>query len=980
MASTPGATYRLQFHQGFTFREAQDLVPYLETLGVTDLYASPFLKARAGSGHGYDITDHNQLNPELGGWEDFIGLSGALATRGMGMVLDFVPNHMGVAQADNAWWLDVLEWGRASRFADYFDIDWEPLKPELRGKVLVPFLGDQYGAILEAGQLRLGFDSAEGSFSIWYWEHRFPVTPPTYVPILQPARARLMDTDTARDDSVVELDLILAGFRDLRRSARSTRGRGLRINKAATLKQRLARLVDTDPAVRDAIEHSVAAFNPEPGNPRLFDPLHKLLEQQNYRLAYWRVAASEINYRRFFQINDLAGIRVEVPEVFDAAHRLVLRLVGEGRLRGIRIDHIDGLFDPDGYLRRLQARAAEALGVSERPGGELPLYVVVEKILAAHERLREDWPIAGTTGYDVLNQLGGLFVEASAEHALERIYSRFIGGNLGFEEVVLSSKKRVMDQELAGELEVLANELNRLTETYRTVRDYTWLDIRQALRETVMYFPVYRTYVDRNGATTEDRRDLDWAITRARKNTSLPDTGIFDYLHGILTTDLARRRGMTANARREIIRLAQKFQQYTGPVMAKGMEDTAFYRYHRLISLNEVGGEPERFATTVPAFHKANQERAQNWPHAMICTATHDTKRGEDVRTRISVLSEMPLEWGRRVRRWASLNKRRRGEVDGAPVPAPNDEYLLYQTLVGAWPIDLTELGPEAADPMDSFRARITEYMLKAVREAKVRSSWTNQNTDYEEGLTTFIARILDVRRAGPFLSDIHAFCQQIAPAAVVNSLVQTALKLTIPGVPDIYQGTELWDQNLVDPDNRRPVDFRHRTHLLQRLQAQFAAGPATATVARGLLDHWHDGMVKLFVVWRLLGLRRQFPDLFRDGDYAACRTDGTWEDRVVAFTRRRDDARLLVIAPRLVQPLLEDGTPWPLGTAWDTTTVALADADSPTVWRNVLTDQTVTLTPDGEGAATLALATALADFPLAVLVPAAMTEKRKPT
>ena len=659
----PCATYRLQFSRDFTFRDAERLVPYLHALGVSHIYASPYLKARSGSSHGYDITDYNALNPEIGDAADFDAMVAALARHGMGQILDIVPNHMGIGRADNTWWLDVLEWGRASPYADYFDIGWNAPNPNLSGKLLLPFLGDHYGAVLEAAEMVPAFDAQEGSFSVWYHEHRFPLAPQTYTAILAAAGG-------GGDEKLASL---AAAFRQFRPASAGKRTQAAMRARAGDLKQELARVVAAEPRLRSAIDRALHHLGGVSGDPASFVPLHRLLERQHYRLAYWRVAADEINYRRFFDINELAGVRMERAEVFETAHRLVLHLFAEGKIDGLRIDHIDGLFDPLQYCMRLQRRLSEARGNDERP------YLVVEKILAQHESLRSDWPIDGETGYRALNLINGLFVEGRAERAIDRAYGRFVGRHPDFDTVLYECKKQVMDTMLAGELQVLAVALDAISEANWRTREFTLAGLRAAIREVVACFPVYRTYVTERGASAEDRRDIDWAVALARRRSQDRETTIFDFIHGALTTDIARKRARTFN-RRAVISFAMKFQQFTGPVTAKAMEDTAFYRYTRLLSLNEVGGDPRRFGTTVTAFHHLNQERARLTPHTMVATATHDTKRGEDVRARINGLTEFPAEWGRRLRRWSMLNKSAKSELEGAPAPSADDEYLLYQT------------------------------------------------------------------------------------------------------------------------------------------------------------------------------------------------------------------------------------------------------------------------------------------------------------
>lgn len=956
--AVPRATYRLQFHGDFRFAEAHGIVDYLDKLGVSHLYASPYLKARAGSAHGYDIVDHNALNPEVSDEAAFAALCDALAARSMGQVLDFVPNHMGVGRDDNAWWLDVLEWGRESPHAEAFDIDWRPAKAELQGKVLLPVLGDHYGRVLEAGELHLAFDGTEGSFSVWYYEHRFPVSPGHYPRILDAAVRALAADGAGAAEAVAEIEPIVEGLRTLRRPARSTRRRAERRREAGALKQRLAAAVARRGALARHLEAVVAHLNGNPGQAGSFAALHRLLEAQFYRLAFWRVAAEEINYRRFFQINDLAGVRVEVPAVFDAIHRLVLRLIAEGRIHGLRIDHIDGLFDPRQYLERLQARARTAAGLPD----DQPFYVVVEKILAAHEHLRDDWPVAGTTGYDFLNRVNGLFVDAGGERQLSRTYRRFTGADSGFEDIAYRARLQVMDLELASELRVLANEFNRLAEMSWLTRDHTLVGLRQALREVVAGFPVYRTYVDGRGAAPEDRRDIDWALSQARRRSRRADKSVFDFIHGVLSTDLASgRRG--PYRRNEVRRLAMKFQQYTGPVTAKGVEDTAFYRFNRLLSLNEVGGEPARFGTTVAAFHHDMQERSRRWPHAMLASTTHDTKRGEDARARIDVLSELAGPWERRVRRWRTLNRRRKVEIDGIPAPAANDEYLLYQALLGAWPAEFHGEGRIAADALDAFGGRIVAYTTKAVREAKEQSSWIDPDEAYEAALATFVERLLDGRRRNPFLDDFRAFHGRVAELGVVNGLAQTVLKLTAPGVPDLYQGSELWDFSLVDPDNRRPVDFAHRRRLLDALPESLGDDALTA-----LLNAWPDGRIKLFVVSRLLAARREHPALFRDGGYEAVATVGEKADHLVAFLRRDAGAVLLVAVPRLAARLTDSGRPFPLGSAaWGDTALALPEGIEAASWVDLFTGARLTPTAGEKGGGRLAAAALLSACPVAV-------------
>ncbi|HWB49858.1 MAG TPA: malto-oligosyltrehalose synthase [Stellaceae bacterium] len=875
----PRATYRLQFHRGFTFRDALALVPYLAALGVSHVYASPLTEARPGSTHGYDIVNHQRLNPEIGTEDEFRALARALRDHGMGLVLDIVPNHMGVG-ADNAWWVDVLEWGEASPYARYFDINWEDGRPDLRGRVLLPVLGDQYGAILEAGEIELRFDTAAGSFSFWYYEHRFPASPLSYARILTAGGATL--------------GLAIAEFLAVRDAESGAWSRAPRAKKFLAEAAR-------EPETAAAIEAAVRSWHGKPGDPASFRPLHRLLEAQAYRLAYWRVAADEINYRRFFNINDLAGIRVELPELFAETHRLIFTMAERGEIDGVRIDHIDGLFDPAAYLADLRRHLPDR-------------YIVVEKILAWYETL-PDWPIDGSTGYEFVNQLLELFVDPAGERAMTRLYRRLTGRSLDFDGVLQNTKRRIMDINLASEMNVLAHRFHRLSMSDWRTRDFTVNGMLAALRQVIGAFPVYRTYVSERGASAEDHRFIDWAIAQAKKQTRTADTSIFDFLHRVLTGEAASHLSPE-----DTVRTAMQFQQVTGPVMAKSAEDTAFYRDFRLLALNEVGGDPRRFGLSLAGFHHLMRERARAWPGAMNATATHDTKRGEDGRIRLAMLSEMPRQWGQSVSRWLRFNRSRRSEVDGEVVPDRNVEYLFYQTLVGAWPPGLT---PYDAGAMSAFAERIGAYMIKAVREGKEESSWSNPNQAYEAALSRFVAMVLDGTRPNTFLADFHGFIGSIARLSAISSLAQLAIKLTAPGVPDVYQGCELWDFSLVDPDNRRPPDWDRRRDLLPVVaQAEPAA----------LAADWCDGREKLLVASRLLALRRDRPALFLEGAYLPLYGEGgRGDDHLCAFARQQAETTLVVAAPRLVYRLYHGGD----SPEWGATVLPLPGAGR---WRDVLT------------------------------------------
>jgi len=915
----PRATYRLQFHEGFRFADAARLAPYLASLGISHVYASPYMKSRPGSTHGYDIVDHRSLNPELGDQTDFDRMVAAFAENGLGHILDFVPNHIGVGGADNPLWLDVLEWGQESEYAGWFDIDWQPDHAYLRGKLLVPFLGEQYGIELEAGNLALKFDRANSDFAVWAYErHKLPICPLHYARILGDAHAELERMGDA-----------FAGLPDWRPQI---------VRRAAELKTELGRLARDDDAVQQAIDAAVSQLN---GDPAMLDAL---IRDQHWRAAHFRVAADDINYRRFFDINDLAGLRMELPELFDHAHALVLRLLKEGTLDGLRIDHIDGLLDPKVYLERLRRQTAR------------PFYLVVEKILAHHEALREDWPVEGTTGYDFTNLVLALLVDPAAEDGLTRAYVEFTGERRSFAEIVRASKIRIMENEMASELNVLARDGARVARQNPRSADFTQNILQRAIKEVVACFPVYRTYVDVSLAPAEvDRRDLDWAIGQARRYETDIDPSVFDFLHGLVSTDLVAgpRSGFS---RHSVVRFAMKLQQYSGPVMAKGLEDTAFYRYNRFLALNEVGGTPDRIGLTLAAFHQANAQRAKHWPHAMLATSTHDTKRGEDSRARLAVLADMPEEWGRQVVAWSRV-LRARGDVEGTGPPDRNDEYAFYQLLLGSWPAELIGAGEPDAESLAAYSQRLVAVMRKSLREAKLRTTWAMPDEEFEKGTLSFVEAALDPARSDAFLTLFRPFAERVARLGVGNSLVQTVLKLTLPGMPDLYQGTELWDLNLVDPDNRRPVDYALRENALAEVTEALARD--RRGTMHGLAESWPDGRIKLAVIATLLEYRGGHPELFAEGAYEPVMAEGAEGERVCCFVRKGADAAILVAASRFPGASEKSGAP----ADGSVPVPPCLQAARP---RELLTGRAV---PTEDGA--VSMQQLFADLPVAVLVPA---------
>lgn len=924
--SIPRATYRLQLNSGFTFNHATAIVPYLARLGVSHVYCSPYLRARPGSQHGYDIIDHNTFNPEIGSAADFERFATALASHNLGQMIDVVPNHMGVMGSDNAWWLDVLENGEAAEHAYFFDIDWEPIKPELRGKVLLPVLGDHYGTVLERGELKLKFDPECGEFSVWYYEHRFPIDPLEYPTILGRRGASLAARMGAEAGIEPAFRSLITAFGHLpARTETSAEKIAERSRDKEIHKRSLADICGRCPQLAAFIAENTAEINGTAGNAASFNSLHELIKTQAWRLAYWRVASDEINYRRFFDINDLAALRMENKEVFDSTHKLVLDLVAQGKVDCLRIDHPDGLYDPAQYFNRLQEPFLACVQVSERDSGTSeqrpprPLYVVVEKIVAGYERLPEGWHVYGTTGYRFMNVLNGLFVDTTAEARIERIYRGFVGEMPSFDELLYRSKRLIVRTALAGELSVLANQLGRIAEASRSTCDFTLNSLRDALTEIVACFPVYRTYVTATLVSEEDKRYIDWAVAASKKRSRAADISVFDFVRDVLTTQIAE--GRSDSFRAMVLTFAVKFQQFSSPVMAKGSEDTSFYIYNRLASLNEVGGDPKTFGMTVSSFHGASLDRCRNWPHTMLASSTHDNKRSEDVRARINVLSEMPALWRLMLRRWSRINRSRRLNIDGRPAPSPNDEYLLYQTLLGIWPLD----DPDEAQ-IANYCARVQEYMLKAVREAKVHTSWISPDQAYESGLSSYIAALLTPSGRNRFLADFAPVARRVARFGMFNSLSQTLVKLVSPGVPDIYQGNELFDFSLVDPDNRRPVDYGMRDALLRDLEVRMQRGKGDcAADARVLLNSVADGRAKLYVTWRVLEVRRRHEGLFREGEYLALTPAGQFSDHLCAFARRLGDEAVVVIAPRLYSRLLGERDEPPVGgQIWGDTEIGL--------------------------------------------------------
>jgi (1->4)-alpha-D-glucan 1-alpha-D-glucosylmutase len=876
LKSLPIATYRLQLTPDFGFDAAAAVVPYLKALGISHLYASPFMKARSGSTHGYDIVDHTQFNPELGGEAGFERLSAALKQHDLGLILDFVPNHVGVHFADNPWWLDVLEWGPSSPHAASFDIDWDTLRHRARGGVLLPIIGSSYGAALENGEIELRYDATEGSFAAWYYEHKLPIAPVRYSEILRTAVRQAEAADTEAGKRLLELASRTTGLRHPDRSeAPAFKAELAQVNGGAEI---IARGLDAYRAGKDRPAQTLA--------------LHHLLERQHYMLGHWRLAASEINYRRFFDVNTLAGLRVENAATFEAIHTLVKRLIAEGKLQGLRLDHIDGLRDPVQYFARLRRLIHAA------QGNATPFYVVIEKILGEGEKLAHFAGVHGTTGYEWLNAISQVLVNENGLEPLDEIWRQVSNSSPRFAPLLMDAKRRVLETLLLSEFTVLSRLLARIAAGHYSTRDFSADNLRQAFELYVLHFPVYRTYLTAAGPTAHDHKLISEAIEKARADWFDADDGLFDFLRDALTLDLLKP-GRAPHSKPRVRRFALKVQQFTGPTMAKSLEDTAFYRYHRLLALNEVGGDPAAPALPLESFHETMRMRARQWPLGMTATATHDTKRGEDARARILALAELPGEWASAVARWKILNAPHLVLKDEMRAPSAKAEYMLYQTLLGAWPLQGRD---------DSFLPRIQAYAQKASREGKVETSWLNPNEPYEAGLATFIARILDPAHSAEFLDSLQTFARRIALLGALNSLAQLTLKATLPGVPDFYQGTEFWDLSLVDPDNRRPVDFAARAYLLPSLEQ-----PDWSALTRT----WADGHVKLAWTRHLLKLRDELADVFTEGDYEPLEVTGPHRDHVIAYARRRGSNAAIVAVGRCLAPLSGGGRTWPAAEAW---------------------------------------------------------------
>lgn len=998
----PAVTYRVQFRDEWTFDDATAVVPFLHELGVSHVYASPYMRSRSGSPHGYDVCDPNQLKPALGGEEAYQRFVDTLREHGMGHIVDVVPNHMAAA-TENPWWRDVLENGPSSPYSGYFDIDWHPVKDELENKVLLPQLGSQYGEALESGQLKIVHQ--EGRFEFHYFQHVLPLGPKTTIPILTHRLEELKAAIEPGAESFDEYQSIITALQHLpEQTSNSPKATIERQREKEVIKRRLRELEAREPKVAEFLAENIKYFNGREGEPASFDPLDKLLQGQTYRLCHWRAASDEINYRRFFDINDLAALCMEKAEVFHSAHETIGKLTAAGRIDGLRIDHVDGLFGPEQYLWRLQwnylgcllreeigklapeetAALAESIvgskptieGEAEKeaerspadesapptlivavellrqlcdrlglrqpkdadwtaiygrgaveiarelrpaalmeiaPGVDrgplpqrLPLFVVVEKILGPNEPLPETWPVAGTTGYDFTNQLNSIFVDPKGYASVERHYKRFIDEQRSFATIARECKRLIVRSSMSSELQMLAHRLNRISEQHRKSRDFTLNALRYALREVLACFPVYRTYPGPEGVSDRDRRFVTYAVASAKRHNRTIDPATFDFIRDVLL--LRHPPGLSDGAKHAREHFAGLFQQVTSPIMAKGVEDTAFYVYFPLLSANEVGGDPAAAAHGIEEFHQQNAIRRRRGLQSLLATSTHDTKRSEDVRARINVLSEMPRPWRTAVNRWNRINRGKRTKVDGNLAPTRNDEYLFYQNLLGMWPIGLGAGGDSQDEAQRAdVVARMQAYMEKATHESKQQTSWINPNPEYDQAVRDFVAACLTPSDDNRFLPEFFALHVKVVQLGLYTALSQVVLKLMSPGVPDVFQGQEIWDFSLVDPDNRRPVDYDRRTDLLRQLKHDYPEEPERRTeFVADLAKHPEDDRLKLFATWKLIELRRLHETLFVDGRYVPLATSGRAAEHIIAFAWQPasdradgDDTRIVVIVPR---------------------------------------------------------------------------------
>lgn len=916
------ATLRLQFHKGFTLDDAVPLVPYFASLGISHIYASSLLSARAGSMHGYDVVDPTTVNPELGGEAALRRLVEALRQRNMGLILDIVSNHMAVGGGDNPWWLDLLEWGRLSPYGEFFDIQWHSADPLMEGQLLLPFLGSDYGVALQDGTLPLHFDAEHGAFYVQHYDHHFPICPKNYGELLKP-------DERLNAEQTEQLKYLADRFAAL---SYQTDAHNLAIPLQAELRE-----LAGDPAILHAIQQHISTYDSL--TTEGFQNLHNLLERQSYRLASWRTAADDINWRRFFDVNELGGLRVERPAVFEATHAKIFELIAEGLVDGLRIDHIDGLADPRGYCRKLRRRVD-----SLSPQRHLPIYV--EKILGEGETLHRDWSVDGTTGYEFMNQLSLLQHDPAGAETLGELWSRHSERPAEFIVEARLARQQILNGSLAGDFESVAQALLQVARDDLMTRDLTLGAIRRALQELIVHFPVYRTYISPRGRSAEDDVFFQHAMDGARQTLGEADWPVLDCLAGWLGGEPWRKRPV--GRQRKILKHAcVRFQQLTSPAAAKAVEDTAFYRSAVLLSRNDVGFSTEQFSAPVSDFHDACQQRFDAFPNNLLATATHDHKRGEDTRARLAVLSERSGWYAEQVEHWRTLARALRSD-DSAP--SAGDELILYQAILGSWPLTLRSDDQPA---LEDYTKRLWQWQQKALREAKLQSSWSAPNETYEQACEAFLNRLLLSTEGQLLRCALGEAAQAIATPGALNGLAQTLLRMTVPGVPDLYQGDDFWDFTLVDPDNRRPVDYASRQ---QSLQAPFEVPE--------LLANWRDGRIKQRLIAATLNRRAEQAELFRQGTYQALEVLGSEAHRVLAFTRTHEGKRAIVIVPIRCAGLLENSAaPRVDALLWGDTRVKLPFAAPDENLKGLFSNAVVTNHRE------LSISAALGDFPVNLFI-----------
>lgn len=923
----PQSSYRIQFNPLFSFKKAISILPYLKLLGVSDIYSSPIFKAARGSTHGYDIVDSNQLNPELGTEADFNELIQQTKKNDIFWIQDIVPNHMSFS-GENKILLDVFEKGKASLFYDFFDINWEHPYESMKGRLLTPFLGKFYAEALESQELQLSYE--EKGLGVNYYSHWFALHIQTYAKIFTHNLGILEEKPFLEQSEIRRLNEQLLNLKEL-----DGLGKEKASEKIDSIKKGLWGLYSGTLEIKNLVDKNIRIFNGKKGDAVSFNLLDDLLSDQVFRLSFWKVAAEEINYRRFFNINELICLRIEDKKVFEYMNSFLFDLMNEGKISGVRVDHIDGLYDPAQFLRRLRLRVPNA-------------YIIVEKILIEKEKLFSNWPVQGTTGYDFLNIVNGIFCLRKNQRKFNRIYSKFSGIKTPYDELISQKKRLIIEKHMAGNIDNLALFIKKASSGSRYGTDITLYGLKRALVEILALFPVYRTYLSEDDFRQADKENIINVIQRAK----FISPGLFYEFNFIEKFLLLETEHVYHEAGREkLLEFVMRFQQVSGPLMAKGVEDTIFYVYNRLLSLNEVGGSPGKFGGFAREFHNYNKQKAKLWPHSLNALNTHDTKRSDDIRARLNVLSEMPNLWEQNIKQWHKINKAHKSLVNGSVAPDKNDEYFLYQTLLGALPFDGGDYG--------SFLVRMEGYLVKAVREAKVHTAWIKPDLVYEKSYLDFMKKILDFTNPGAFLEEFIPFQRKVAYFGMFNSLAQTLLKITAPGVPDFYQGSELWNLNLVDPDNRREVDFSNRMRALENMKAKEKEN--ILGLIQELMEFKEDGRIKLFLIYRALQTRTEHGELFRSGSYQGLETGGKYKENIVAFARRFDDKWAIIVIPRFLSLFVKVGES-PLGKVWDDTYISLP-SDSNFNFVNSITGE------DISGNKTLLLSSIMKSFPAALLI-----------